>query len=131
MRTEGHVLTLTVREGCKVLLNGEEVVGERLLRNNDRLLLGTNYFFVVVNPVEVTSPPEGGWVNVDWDFTQREIARAQGLSVDVDWSNMTEEEKRRALLNDELVQVSRFGANPRKRNDGRGRRATAPSPWAC
>jgi hypothetical protein len=29
----------------------------------------------------------------------------QGLNVDVNWGAMTEEEKRRALLNDELVQV--------------------------
>ena len=33
------------------------------------------------------------------------LARTQGLDMDVNWASMTEEEKRRALLNDELVQV--------------------------
>ena len=38
-------------------------------------------------------------------MVQREIAKAQGIDVDVNWGAMTEDEKRRALLNDELVQV--------------------------
>ncbi len=37
----------------------------------------------------------------------RACARAQGLSVDADWGAMSEDERRRALLNDELVQVGR------------------------
>jgi len=56
---------------CQVTLNGEEVTGAMPLHHNDRLALGTNYFFVVVNPPEAANPPEEGWVNVDWDFTQR------------------------------------------------------------
>ena len=38
-------------------------------------------------------------------MVQREIAKAQGIDVDVNWGAMSEDEKRRALLNDELVQV--------------------------
>lgn len=102
---EGGKLTLTVREECKVLVNGAEVSGAVDLSHCDRLSIGTNYFFVVVNPPQIETPPEGGWPEVDWDYLNREIAKAQGLSVDVNWSAMTEEEKRRALLNDELVQV--------------------------
>ena len=48
---------------------------------------------------------QGGWPEVGWDMVQREIAKAQGIDVDVNWGAMTEDEKRRALLNDELVQV--------------------------
>eukprot|EP00283_Hemiselmis_rufescens_P005402 CAMPEP_0173429138 /NCGR_PEP_ID=MMETSP1357-20121228/7926_1 /TAXON_ID=77926 /ORGANISM="Hemiselmis rufescens, Strain PCC563" /LENGTH=1106 /DNA_ID=CAMNT_0014393271 /DNA_START=100 /DNA_END=3420 /DNA_ORIENTATION=- len=106
VKNEDGKLSLTVREQCKVLVNGQEMpAGTTELNHNDRLSLGTNYFFVVVNPPQASSPPDGGWPEVDWDFLNREIAKAQGLSVDVNWSAMTEEEKRRALLNDELVQV--------------------------
>jgi hypothetical protein len=101
-------LDFGVRDECKVLLNGQDVTGQHglVLHHNDRLTIGTNYYFVVVHPEERdASPPEGGWPQVNWDTVQREIAKAQGLNVDVNWSAMTEEEKRRALLNDELVQV--------------------------
>uniref|UniRef100_A0A6U6BHX5 Kinesin-like KIF1-type domain-containing protein n=1 Tax=Guillardia theta TaxID=55529 RepID=A0A6U6BHX5_GUITH len=105
--TDGKLI-MGVREECKVLLNGADVTGKSdlELHHNDRLLIGTNYYFVVVHPSERdTSPPEEGWPEVTWDMFQREIAKAQGLNVDVNWAAMTEEEKRRALLNDELVQV--------------------------
>lgn len=102
------VLDFGIREECKVLVNGQDVTGQHglVLHHNDRLVIGTNYYFVVVDPAErEASPPEGGWPEQGWDAMQREIAKAQGLNVDVNWSAMTEEEKRRALLNDELVQV--------------------------
>lgn len=102
-------LSLTVREGCKVLLNGAEASGTVDVHHNDRLCIGTNYFFVVVNPPEQGRPPEGGWPQVEWDMLNREIAKAQGLSVDLNWGALSEDERRRALLNDELVQV-RAGA---------------------
>jgi len=105
--TDG-TLIMGVRDECKVLLNGADVTGknELELHHNDRLLIGTNYYFVVVHPTERdASTPEEGWPEVTWDMFQREIAKAQGLNVDVNWAAMTEEEKRRALLNDELVQV--------------------------
>eukprot|EP00288_Rhodomonas_lens_P002224 CAMPEP_0177731524 /NCGR_PEP_ID=MMETSP0484_2-20121128/22603_1 /TAXON_ID=354590 /ORGANISM="Rhodomonas lens, Strain RHODO" /LENGTH=972 /DNA_ID=CAMNT_0019244655 /DNA_START=136 /DNA_END=3050 /DNA_ORIENTATION=- len=101
-------LSLGVRDDCKVLVNGVEVSGDGTeLHHNDRLVVGTNYFFVVVHPGERASGegPEGGWPEVNWDYMNREIAKAQGMTVDANWANMTEEEKRRALLNDELVQV--------------------------
>ena len=103
---EGGKLTLTIREECKVLVNGAETSGTVELNHCDRLTIGTNYYFVVVNPSQVDNPPEEGWPEVDWDFLNMEIAKAQGLSVDLNWSAMSEEEKRRALLNDELVQVT-------------------------
>jgi len=106
--SEGAGLALSVRtdEKCKVVLNGKEVAGDGIaLRHNDRLMLGSNYYFVVVNPPEAGGAPEGGWPDVDWDYFQREIAKEQGLDMDVNWASMSEEEKRRALLNDELVQV--------------------------
>jgi hypothetical protein len=103
---EGGKLTLTIREECKVLVNGAETSGTVELNHCDRLTIGTNYYFVVVNPSQVDNPPEEGWPEVDWDFLNIEIAKAQGLSVDLNWSAMSEEEKRRALLNDELVQVT-------------------------
>jgi hypothetical protein len=77
---EDGALALTAREGCKVLVNGKELVpGEAMpLRHNDRLCLGSNYCFVVVHPAEAAGPPpEGGWPEVDWDMLNREVARAQ------------------------------------------------------
>ena len=102
------LLDFGVREECKVLLNGKDVTGQHglQLKHNDRLVIGTNYYFRIVHPTERDSgAPEGGWPDVTWDTMQREIAKEQGLNLDVNWSAMTEEEKRRALLNDELVQV--------------------------
>ena len=92
----------------QVLLNGAEVTGTVDVHHNDRLCIGTNYFFVVVNPPEQSRPPAGGWPVVDWDMLNREIAKAQGLSVDLNWGALSEDERRRALLNDELVQVAPF-----------------------
>ena len=101
-------LDFGVREDCKVLLNGEDVTGKMglELHHNDRLVIGTNYYFVIVHPTERDSkPPEGGWPEVNWDMMQREIAKAQGLEVNLNWGSMSEDERRRAVLNDELVQV--------------------------
>ena len=101
-------LDFGVREECKVLVNGQDATGKHgmELHHNDRIVIGNNYYFVVVHPGERESNvPEGGWPEVGWDMVQREIAKAQGIDVDVNWGSMTEEEKRRALLNDELVQV--------------------------
>lgn len=101
-------LDFGVREECKVLINGQDVTGKHglTLHHNDRLLIGSNYYFVVVHPSErASNAPPGGWPEVGWDMVQREIAKAQGIDLDVNWGAMTEDEKRRALLNDELVQV--------------------------
>ena len=101
-------LDFGVREECEVLVNGEDVSGKHglVLHHNDRLVIGTNYYFVVVHPAERDAEaPAGGWPDVNWDTMQREIAKAKGLNVDVNWGAMTEDEKKRALLNDELVQV--------------------------
>jgi len=105
----GGELKISAREGCKVLVNGAEASSAGLpLKHNDRLFIGSNYCFVLVHPSQsAAGPPEGGeWPEVDWDFANREMAKAQGLSVDVNWSTLSEEERRRALLNDELIQVS-------------------------
>mmetsp|Transcript_88562 Transcript_88562/g.235695 ORF Transcript_88562/g.235695 Transcript_88562/m.235695 type:complete len:807 (+) Transcript_88562:469-2889(+) len=104
----GGELKISAREGCKVLVNGAEASSAGLpLKHNDRLFIGSNYCFVLVHPSQsAAGPPEGGeWPEVDWDFANREMAKAQGLSVDVNWSTLSEEERRRALLNDELIQV--------------------------
>jgi hypothetical protein len=69
----------------QVLHNGEDVLGgggSRLLRHNDRLCIGANYCFVVVNPKEASTASASatnvhGWAEVDWDMINREIARAQ------------------------------------------------------
>jgi hypothetical protein len=105
----GGRLSVAVREDCKVLLNGAEVKGTADVHHNDRLCIGSNYHFVVVNPPEQAQPPEGGWPAVDWDMLNREIAKAQGLSVDLNWGALSEDERRRALLNDELIQVTARG----------------------
>jgi predicted component of type VI protein secretion system len=62
-------LDFGVREECKVLLNGQDVTGQHglELHHNDRLTIGTNYYFVVVNPQERdASAPEGGWPVSSW-----------------------------------------------------------------
>ncbi len=57
-----------------MLVNGEKVFEEKELFHNDRLILGTNSFFLLKYPgAELLSPNKTKGEEFDWEFAQAEL----------------------------------------------------------
>eukprot|EP00743_Colponemidia_sp_Colp-15_P004133 GILK01004461.1.p1 GENE.GILK01004461.1~~GILK01004461.1.p1 ORF type:complete len:1299 (+),score=306.15 GILK01004461.1:63-3959(+) len=83
---EDNRVTLEVEPSASenTLVNGKRVIGSRGLRHGDRLMLGTNYVFLFKNPAREDEKESGSIAidEIDWEFAQKEVALASGLTVD-------------------------------------------------
>ena len=101
----GGTLTITPDGDAEVLINGEQATAGLELKHNDRIAIGSNYAFIVVHPEQLKllgDEPQKDW---DWTEFQREIAKARGITIGADYAKMTPEERRQALINDEIIQL--------------------------
>jgi kinesin family protein 1 len=102
--TDG-TLIITPDGDAEVLINGEQASAGLELKHNDRIAIGSNYAFIVVHPEQrklLGEEPQKEW---DWTEFQREIAKARGITIGSNYANMTPEERRQALINDEIIQL--------------------------
>jgi kinesin family protein 1 len=104
VNTDG-TLTVTPDGDAEFLVNGEQASPGLELKHNDRIAIGSNYAFIVVHPEQLKllgDSPQKDW---DWTEFQREIAKARGITIGSNYANMTPEERRQALINDEIIQL--------------------------
>lgn len=81
-------------KGAKIKVNGAPLTGERTLNHKDRLLLGSNNYYVFNYPnksseLSENTPKEG---DITWDFVAKELAEASGFSGDL--SGMSSDQAR-------------------------------------
>ncbi|XP_020609741.1 kinesin-like protein KIF28P [Orbicella faveolata] len=80
IKTANNEITIEpASPGAKTKVNGMPLTGERVLKNYDRILFGSNHMYILVNPAN-TEKSEGTPDNVDWEFAQKEIAQAKGFA---------------------------------------------------
>lgn len=77
--SNGEITIEPASPGAKTKVNGMPLTGERVLKNYDRILFGSNHMYILVNPSN-TEKSEGTPDNVDWEFAQKEIAQAKGFA---------------------------------------------------
>ena len=65
--------------GAKTKVNGQPLMGSRVLEDKDRVLFGSNHLYVFVNPQKPNRDPALP-ANITWEFAQKEIAEVKGFS---------------------------------------------------
>ena len=70
-------------KGAKIKVNGSPLTGERVLLHKDRLMMGSNNYYVFQNPKKTgetsDKTPDG---EITWDFVAKELAEASGFAYD-------------------------------------------------
>ncbi|KYM98142.1 PREDICTED: kinesin-like protein KIF14 [Cyphomyrmex costatus] len=69
-------LILTPEKGADTYVNGQMVTGKILLKHNDRLVVGGNHYFRVLNPFD-ESCKRSTTQAIDFEFAHQEILRVQ------------------------------------------------------
>ncbi|XP_033626333.1 kinesin-like protein KIF28P isoform X2 [Asterias rubens] len=86
----GEITLKPYSSSCKIKVNGLPLTGARNLEHLDRVMFGSNHMFVFHNPINPKAP-EGTPNNIEWDFAQKELAEARGLTAG---GNLTKDQQR-------------------------------------
>ena len=102
IEVDKQCLHITVREGAKVTLNGDQLADKTEIHHNDRILFSSGHVYVVHHPYQFKKAAKEGktFTPVTWDVVQTEIAEKSGF--DVDRKGKTAEE---LLLQEDLISL--------------------------
>ncbi|KAK0041455.1 kinesin-like protein KIF28P [Biomphalaria pfeifferi] len=76
---KGSITLKPGSDGAKTRVNGSLITGPRTLEHMDRIIFGSNHVYVFVNPLNPKAP-EGTPQEINWEFAQKEVAKAKGYS---------------------------------------------------
>ena len=66
-------------QGAKTKVNGQPLMGARVLEDKDRVLFGSSHLYVFKNPLK-PSRDASLPASITWEFAQKEIAEVKGFS---------------------------------------------------
>eukprot|EP00818_Percolomonas_sp_WS_P000108 CAMPEP_0117435422 /NCGR_PEP_ID=MMETSP0759-20121206/473_1 /TAXON_ID=63605 /ORGANISM="Percolomonas cosmopolitus, Strain WS" /LENGTH=1077 /DNA_ID=CAMNT_0005226969 /DNA_START=1463 /DNA_END=4696 /DNA_ORIENTATION=+ len=105
-RTDDSTIFISSIDGASLHWNGNVVTAEEIeLHNNDRLIIGNNHVFKVVNPLQSDYTPDED--TIDWDYAQKEHATAQGHLNTVSDEKQKEMEERMRKMEEEFQRQQR------------------------
>eukprot|EP00163_Fabomonas_tropica_P030973 TRINITY_DN720_c0_g1_i4.p1 TRINITY_DN720_c0_g1~~TRINITY_DN720_c0_g1_i4.p1 ORF type:complete len:1166 (+),score=530.39 TRINITY_DN720_c0_g1_i4:51-3500(+) len=97
---------------AKVLVNGQQITERTEIFHRDRILFGSNHMYTLVLPhvakkqAEELGEDDEPLPPIDWEFAQREIAKAQGFDTgDDSMKGKTAEEIEQQLINNDIVKL--------------------------
>jgi len=97
----GEICIKPAVSGAKIRVNGQPLTGERALNHHDRIILGSNNMYVLINKEKSgdlsEGTPEG---EISWDFLQKELAENSGFS-----ANTAGLDKDQARLQEQILEV--------------------------
>eukprot|EP00163_Fabomonas_tropica_P030975 TRINITY_DN720_c0_g1_i6.p1 TRINITY_DN720_c0_g1~~TRINITY_DN720_c0_g1_i6.p1 ORF type:complete len:1022 (+),score=350.49 TRINITY_DN720_c0_g1_i6:51-3068(+) len=106
---EGEVSIKAGTDDSRSFVNGQPLTTEPVkLKHNDRVLFGNNHFYLFIHPkqAEVLEGSEDKAPTPDWDFVQRELAKAQGIDPDdTDVGDLSPEALEKKIVQDTLVEL--------------------------
>ncbi|XP_053158462.1 kinesin-like protein KIF28 isoform X1 [Hemicordylus capensis] len=73
-------VTISLRDKCKVIVNGVPIVVKTKLQHLDRIIFGSNSAYLYIGPPRDRTNEDLS--RYDYDFVQSELAAAEGFSVD-------------------------------------------------
>eukprot|EP00736_Rhodelphis_marinus_P010497 Rmarinus@m.16130 len=96
---DGGKVCLEPKPNARVLVNAQPIKGLVELKHMDRVLFGSSHLYIIRLPNQANDD------KIDWEFAQKELAEAQGFSVGSSFEGMSDADKQKALMEEDIVQL--------------------------
>ncbi|KAG5307830.1 KIF14 protein, partial [Pseudoatta argentina] len=77
IENDGKKLILTPEKGADTYVNGQMVTGKIMLNHGDRIVIGGNHYFKVLNPFDESYNVKRSTQAIDFEFAHQEILQIQ------------------------------------------------------